>query len=456
VSAAPARTRHHRGVRQQSSGSAAAGDRPQAGPPDAAAHGRHLEPGEVLELTVGEVVHGGWCVARPDQAGQPAGEHAGPVVFVRHALPGERVRAQVTQVTAKLARADAIAVLTAAPERVSAPCPYAGPGGCGGCDFQHASLPAQRQLKAHVVSQQLRRIAGIDRLVVVEELPGHAEGLGWRTRVRFAVGKGGAAGLYRHRSHEIVAVADCLIAHKLVTEADVTRDRWPGARHVDVAAAPASGQRAVLVAGGARRGSSRRFVTQQAAGRPWRVSANGFWQVHPAAADVLAEAVLSGLRPAAGETALDLFCGAGLFAGVLAEAVGPTGTVIGIEQDEEAVRDARHNLRPTPWARVHRGDAAEVLHRIGRSGASIAVLDPPRTGADKDLIGELCRADRPSDHAVGPGMRAVGYVSCDPATLARDLAVFAGHGWNLADLRAFDAFPMTHHVECLAILTPDR
>lgn len=398
--------------------------------------------GDLLDLTVGEAVHGGWCVARPE---------SGQVVFVRHALPGERVRAVVTQTTSRFARADAVEVIRAAPERISAPCPYAGPGGCGGCDWQHASLPAQREIKARVISQQLSRIAGLERAVTVEPLPGDAGGLGWRTRVRFAVGRDGNAGLYRHRSHEIVRISDCLIAHPLVTAAGVTRAKWPGARWVDVAVAPGSGERAVLVGGGTGRGSQRRFLTQRAAGRDWRVAAAGFWQVHPGAADTLAEAVLAALRPESGETALDLFCGAGLFAGVLAQAVGRAGRVIGVEQDAAAVRDARHNLRSTPWARVHRGDAVDVLRRNGLPGASIAVLDPPRTGADRGLIGALCAA--PADPGA-PALRRIAYVSCDPATLARDIAVFGRHGWELSGLRAFDAFPMTHHVECLAVLVP--
>ena len=157
--------------------------------------------------------------------------------------------------------------------------------------------------------------------------------------------------------------------------------------------------------------------------------------------------VLDALRPTDGDTALDLFCGAGLFAGVLADAVGPEGLVIGIEQEATAVRDARFNLRPTPWARVHRGDAAEVLARIGPVQARLAVLDPPRTGAGRPLVEALCEE---------PQLARVVYVSCDPATLARDLGVFAECGWRLTALRAFDAFPMTHHVECLAVLEPAR
>ncbi|HYK32613.1 MAG TPA: TRAM domain-containing protein, partial [Streptosporangiaceae bacterium] len=253
--------------------------------------------GDAIDVLVGDVIHGGWCVARADTAAvgdMPRAAAGGFVVLVRHALPGERVRALITQVTSRLARADAVEILRPAAERVRPPCPYARPGGCGGCDWQHASLAAQRAFKAQVISQQLRRIAGIDREVVVQPMPGEENGLGWRTRVRFAVGWDGRPGLHRHRSAEVVPIGDCLIAHPLVTEAEVTRQSWPGARAVEVAVAAGTGQRAIMVTGGQVRGSGQRFLTYQAAGRDWRVSAAGFWQVHPQAADTLAEAVLDG------------------------------------------------------------------------------------------------------------------------------------------------------------------
>jgi tRNA/tmRNA/rRNA uracil-C5-methylase (TrmA/RlmC/RlmD family) len=430
---------------------------------------------DLLELEVGEAAQGGWCVAR---------EPSGRVVLVRHALPGERVLAQVTETTTRFARADAVQVLAASPDRVEPPCPHARPGGCGGCDWQHASPQAQRRLKAAVISQQLRRIAGLDREVTVEALPGDPAGLGWRTRVRFAVGRRGTAGLRKHRSHEVIDVGHCPIAHPLVDQAGVTARPWPGADSVQVVSAPASGQRAlvvtpatrppgkaarrpdrgggqgryakwaeqgtdpVLAAGRGGRLTALRggpFLRHAAAGRTWRVSAGVFWQVHPAAADVLTEAVQQAVQPRDGDVALDLYCGAGLFAGLLAGAVGPSGTVIGIESDQAAVRDARHNLRATPWARVHRGDVAEVLARADWAQARIAVLDPPRAGAGRAVLDQLL--------APGTSLDRVGYVSCDPATLARDIGTFREAGWQLGELRAFDAFPMTHHVECVATLT---
>jgi tRNA/tmRNA/rRNA uracil-C5-methylase (TrmA/RlmC/RlmD family) len=427
-------------------------------------------PGQVMELTTVEVAHGGWCVARPDD---------GPVVFVRHALPGERILARITDVTAKLARAEAVEILTASPDRVTPPCPYAGPGACGGCDWQHASLPAQRALKAAVIRQQLKRLAGIDREVEVEALPGDEDtaadtGLGWRTRVEFAVRRDGVAGLRAHRSHEVIEIKECLIAHPAITSLDITGRRWPGADSVEALVAPASGERAAVVSAARtarttpgsdsaeqieaesvlRRTGPRRdrltpvrgrgYLSQRAAGRDWRVSAGAFWQVHPAAADVLTGAVLASLRPQRGDVALDLYCGGGLFAGALAPLVGPDGAVIGVEGGEPAVRDGRHNLREWPWARVHRGDVAAVLRR-GLPPARLVVADPPRTGLAREVIEYLSAA------ANGAGRFA--YVSCDPATLARDIRLLADRGWTLENLRGFDAFPMTHHIECVATLS---
>jgi tRNA/tmRNA/rRNA uracil-C5-methylase (TrmA/RlmC/RlmD family) len=451
----------------------------------------------LLELAVSDVAHGGWCVAR---------EPGGRVVFVRHALPGERVRARVTDTTAKFARAEAVEILQASPDRIEPPCPHARPDGCGGCDWQHATPQAQRRLKAEVVRQQLRRIAGLDRELTVEPLPGDSGGLGWRTRIRLSVGPGGTAGLLKHRSHEVVAVGACPLAHPLVPVTGITGQRWQQVSALEVTVSPGTGERAAIVTSSAsgRRASGSRarpptqpaspapsapsmspadraaamldglagavlaagrggrltplrgrgYLHQSAAGRTWRVGAGTFWQVHPGAADALTGAVLDVLRPVPGDVALDLFCGAGLFAGVLAEAVGPGGAVIGVESDRGAVRDARHNLRRLPWARIHHGDAATVLAREagpagdGRQEAGLAVLDPPRAGAGRAVIERL----------LGPGkgsrLRRVAYVSCDPATLARDIAVFGELGWRLAGLRAFDAFPMTHHVECVADLAP--
>jgi len=424
--------------------------------------------GQVVEVTTGEVAHGGWCVARPED---------GPVIFVRHALPGERVLARITDLTTHLARAEAVQILAASPDRVEPPCPHARPGGCGGCDWQHATPAAQRSLKAAVVRQQLRRLAGLDTEVTVEALPGDADaqpdaGLGWRTRVQFAVREDGVAGLRAHRSHEVIDIGRCLIAHPAITDLGLTGRRWEGVASVEAVVAAGSGERAVIISGKGKRGGEasvgeiaadsvlrrsgrgltplrgRPYLSQHAAGRDWRVSGAAFWQVHPGAADALAGAVTAWLDPQPGDVALDLYCGAGLFAGVLARAVGPGGTVIGVEADQAAVRDARHNLREWPWARVHRGDVAALVRPEGERGAlpeaRLVVADPPRSGLAREVV----------EYLGGPENGAVrfAYVSCDPATMARDIGLLIARGWALRGLRAFDAFPMTHHVECVASL----
>jgi tRNA/tmRNA/rRNA uracil-C5-methylase (TrmA/RlmC/RlmD family) len=365
--------------------------------------------------------------------------HEGRVVFVRHALPGERVRVTVTEgaATSKFWRADATDVLTASEDRVVPPCPWARPGRCGGCDWQHAALPAQRMLKASVVREQLAHLAGLDRDVVVEEVPGADDGLGWRTRVHYAVNEAGRAGLRRHRSHEVVPIDWCRIAHPLVVEARVPDERWPPESSVEVVASVATGERLVM-----SEGASTGSVTEVAGDREFRVSGGGFWQVHPGAAEVLLEAVIAGLDPRPGESALDLYCGVGLFAATLAELLGPGGRVTAVESDPAAVADARHNLGALPTVRVERGRVDHVLRRLRLRRADLVVLDPPRSGAGKAVVDLLSRVKA----------RRIAYVACDPAALARDLKWFAERGYELVDLRAFDLFPMTQHVECVALL----
>ena len=379
---------------------------------------------ERAEVEVGPVAHGGHCVARLD----------GRVVFVRHALPGERVVVELTDSGpgASYWRGDAVEVLEASPHRVAPPCPYAGPGRCGGCDWQHVELAEQRRLKAAVVEEQLRRLAGLDRTVEVEAVPGDHDGLGWRTRVQYAVGPDGRLGFRAHRSHQVVPVERCLIAHELVDGTGATRTTWPGRDRVEVAASVGSGETVVLA------GRETGELTEHAAGREWRVAAGGFWQVHPGAAEALVAAVLDGLDPRPGDRALDLYAGVGLFAGALAD----RGVkVVAVEQDQRAAADARVNLTGLD-VRVETSRVDRFLRRPAAHRHDLVVLDPPRSGAGKAVVESVSRAHP----------RAVAYVACDPAALARDLRWFGERGYALRSLRAFDIFPMTQHVEAVAVL----
>lgn len=422
--------------------------------------------GRRLELLVGPVAHGGHCVAR----------HEGRVVFVRHALPGESVLAEVTEDRGKsFCRADAMQVLTAAPDRVTPPCPYAHPGGCGGCDFQHVSLPAQRELKAAVVTEQFSRLAGLELAITV--LPLADSGLGWRRRIRFAVGADGMPGLRVHRSHRVIPIQACPIGAPGVGDTDVLGRSWPGFTDVEVATDD-RGEGTVLgyrpqppvihqpvrpgrAGGRPDRRRSRTHAQQwqpsaeqlsgpaelqyRVAGRDFAVQPAGFWQTHPRAAEVFTESVLAaaGLQP--GDRALDLYAGAGLFTAALAGAVTASGVVLGLEADRLAVGAARRNLADLGWAEVrHAAVSAEsvaaALDSLGE--VSAVVLDPPRTGAGAEVTRAVLAAGAPT----------VIYVACDPAALARDVRTALDEGWQLAGLSAYDAFPMTHHVECIAVL----
>ncbi len=427
--------------------------------------------GEEYEVEVGPVAHGGHCIARTAD---------GRVLFVRHTLPGEKVIAKVTEgeTDSRYLRADAITVLDASKDRVEAPCPYAGPGKCGGCDWQHAKPGAQRRLKGEVVAEQLKRLAGLtpeeagwDGTVMPAEgdkLPA-GQVPQWRTRVQFAIDEDGNAGLRKHRSHDIELIDHCMIAAPGVSELGVEKQDWPQMATVEAIAATGSQDRQVVLTprpggrlplveldkpvsvlrveekdGGVHRVHGRPFVRERADGRTYRVGMGGFWQVHPQAADTLIKAVMQGLMPRKGEMALDLYCGVGIFAGALAERLGETGAVLGIESTKRAVEDARHNLADFPRVRIEQGKVEQILPKTGITECDLVVLDPPRAGAGKQTV----------RHITGLSARRIAYVACDPAALARDLGYFKENGYKVRTLRVFDLFPMTHHVECVAILEP--
>ncbi|GFH38486.1 class I SAM-dependent RNA methyltransferase [Streptomyces pacificus] len=427
--------------------------------------------GEEYEVEVGPVAHGGHCIARTD---------AGRVLFVRHALPGEKVVARITEGEegSRYLRADAVRVLKSSKDRVEAPCPYAGPGRCGGCDWQHAKPGAQRRLKGEVLAEQLKRLAGLtpeeagwDGTVMPAEgdkLPA-GQVPAWRTRVQYAVDGQGRAGLRRHRSHEVEPVEHCMIAAPGVAELGVEKRNWEGMAAIEAIAATGSQDRQVVLTprpgarlplveldrpvsvlrvhegdGSVHRVHGRPFVRERADDRTYRVGLGGFWQVHPKAAQTLVEAVMQGLMPRKGDTALDLYCGVGLFAGAIAQRVGEKGAVLGIESGKRAAEDARHNLQDLPRVRIEHGRVESALPRTGITETDLVVLDPPRAGAGRSTVA----------HVSGLGARRIAYVACDPAALARDLGYFREHGYRVRTLRAFDLFPMTSHVECVAILEP--
>ena len=408
-----------------------------------------LLTGQEFEVEVGAVAHGGHCIARIEE-----GPALGRVVFTRHAIPGERVVVKITEDGGGgFCRGDAVRVVRASPDRVEPPCSYAGPGRCGGCDWQHVDGRAQRALKAAVVREQLQRLARLEVEVAVEELPGGL--LGWRTRTVYAQTADGRLGLRRHRSHTVQTLDSCPLGVEEVGGPAALQSQIPGADGVELARG--DDELTVLAHRRSRapqRGRGRRppdsvqiasgpaVLRHQVGGRDFSVAAGGFWQVHPHAAQTFVDAVLLAAHPQPGDTALDLYAGAGLFSAVLAEAVGPVGHMVAVESSRQAVADAVANLADLPQASVVRGEVTVELISALDVQPDLIVLDPPRAGAGAAVMNAL----------IGLGPSRIVYVACDPASLARDVAAAMAAGWRLAGLRAFDAFPMTAHVECVALL----
>lgn len=386
--------------------------------------------GDRVVVDVGPVAHGGHCVARA----------SGQVLFVRHALPGETVVAEVTSVgrRGRFLRADAVAVAAASPDRREPPCPVS--RACGGCDWQHATPEAARALKSAVVREAIQRFAGTSlprefAVLPVGAAPGDS-GLGWRTRGTLSVDGVGRAGFLAPRSHDVVAVDSCPQLHPRLAVLDLFSRRWePGTRVGFVA--PSAGDPIAFPADAPPTDP----VAELAAGLRWVVAADGFWQVHPGAADALVGHVRRMLEPRPGDRLVDLYAGVGLFGISLLALAGPLDLTL-VEGDRRACELASRNSAPRT-VRIVRSDVDRWVQRPrSLDGADLVVLDPPRVGAGERVVRAVAGA-RP---------RAIAYVACDPVALARDLATFGSLGFGLVELVALDLFPTTHHVECVALI----
>jgi len=389
-----------------------------------------LKTGDLLQVTIEKVAHGGHFIAR----------HDGAVIFVRHAIPGENCTIQITSTGSSFNRADVVSVENPSEFRVVAPCSFAHRNGCGGCDFQHISVDHQRSLKSDVITEQFARIAKIDIRIEVEEV---AESVGWRTRAIATTDRNGNLGFYKSRSHSIAAVTDCIICVKGMNFSEVAGRDLKGDVRVEISASN-TGERSIALA--PTRGEEKARLTEgpsilheEVLGRSLEVSQESFWQSHNRAPEILTQAVLDFAKLKTGEHVLDLYGGVGLFSAAIVDAVGSTGHVDLIEGSKVATADAARNFNSYTNITIATGDVAKLLPRI--TAADVVVLDPPRDGAGKDAVALIAQ--------LAP--RAIVYVACDPAALARDTAYLADHRYSLVKVRAFDLFPMTHHIECVAL-----
>ncbi len=385
-----------------------------------------LEVGERVTVDILAPAHGGHFIAR----------HEGQVLFVRHGIPGERVVVEVTSVVSKVTRADVVEVLTPSPFRVSAPCEFARPDGCGGCDFQHIEIAHQREIKAAIVTEQFERLGKINlaELGLVCEVRGvePADGLHWRTRMDFAISDFGRIGLYKNRSKEVQEIDDCLIAVEEMNVSEIASRTWNGDARIEVATS-SSGE--TNVSRGGRSLSGPTQLHEVVEGMTYTISPVSFWQAHEAAPSTLVAHALDMLDVRPGDTVCDLYGGVGLFTGVLAQAVGAKGKVHLIESDRRALSDAATIFKGYSNVQIHSGMVEQLLPRIEK--ADLVLLDPPRTGAGEVVVLSLLKL-RPT---------TIVYISCDPASLARDAKWITEGGYTMDSIVAFDLFPMTQHIE---------
>ena len=396
--------------------------------------------GKELDLEVTNVAHGGISVAR----------HDGRVIFVSDAIPGETVRARITEDSKKsFWRAETVSVIE--PSEFRQPHIWSAASidrdpleRAGGAEFGHIRIDHQRELKRQVLVDSLHRMAGVESDVVVEAIPGNADGTGWRTRVRLQVDDAGMPGPFAARSHRVIDVADLPLATAAVQEAAPLGQRFPGEEHIEVLEPTSGGARLIV-------GRQKPTVIRERVGdREFLVDDGGFWQVHRAAAQTLTSAVQDAIDDALFDPRaknLDLYGGVGLLAAAVGDRFGSTTRITSVESDPRATEHAGLNL--SEWlgaravtARVERWIAQQAASGERLPGATV-VLDPPRSGAGRDVVAALATLE-PTQ---------IVYVACDPVALARDIGLFAERGYQLEGLRAFDLFPNTHHVEAVARLT---
>ncbi len=413
--------------------------------------------GRSFEVTIEKVAHGGIFVAR----------HEGRVVFVNHVLPGERAKVRVFEDRGgSFCRAEPVQILEASADRVAHVWPEAEfdpqsrTGNAGGAEFGHIKLSRQRALKADVIEEALSRMAGLELRPTVEPAPGddEANGLGYRTRIQLQVNDFGDVGPFRERTHDVVRVKSLPLAVEDIQELEMQNRNYQGVKKIEVAAS-STGQ--VVIKVDSKLSSTDRMV-ERAGGRTFRISPGGFWQVHKKAPAILTDAV-NGMIAEAGfdkdADNLDLYGGVGLFAGAIAARFGNDSRVTTVESFKQATEDASLNLSDLPRVRAvcqpterfmneKAAEAKAERKKAKAAGAADAssratvVLDPPRSGAGAKVIERLI--EFAPQHIV--------YVACDPIALARDLRALLAGGYELKKLRAFDLFPHTHHVECVASL----
>ena len=389
--------------------------------------------GERFQIDITGIAHGGEGIGRID----------GQVIFVAGGIPGERVEVEVTEHRKRLLRGRPVRILEASPDRIEPPCPIV--ERCGGCQWQHIAYPRQLELKRQILIDQLRRIGGFAD-PPVEPTVASRLAFGYRATVRVARTGEGRLGFRAAHSHDVVPTGWCPVAMPAINA--VLADPPPEAgqaTELRIWGDPVTGQVAVAPSGassGPRPPGAAAHVSISVLDRTFRVSAGSFMQANLPQLEEIARTVIEFLQPTGQQTVVDAYCGVGLIGICLAPLVN---RVIGIEAGEAAVEDAAANGEQVPNFEIWSGTVAAVLPDLVAPIDAI-VLDPPRAGCEPETLRAILDAEPAT----------IVYVSCDPATLARDLKVLAAAGYQLVTTRPIDVFPQTFHVESVSLLRRRR
>ncbi len=406
-----------------------------------------------IELELTSMAHGGSALGR----------HEGRTIFVPYGLPGERITARITQDKGRYAYAEGIMLFDPSPDRVRPRCPHFGPHKCGGCHWQHIDYAAQVRFKEQIVREQFARLGGMNNVNVQPTIPSPDE-WSYRDHVTFSLTPEGKLGFVSTDNQTVIPIEECHIIRPELLDLfeQLNLEDVPNLNRVRLQVGSDSTDRLVLIGTEDDEppevevdfpasvnfllsdnepfnliGST--HVNYVIKGRKFRVTAGGFFQVNLPQAEKLVDLVLERLNLRGDESVLDLYSGVGLFTAFLAERAA---MVTSIESYPPAVTDADDNLSEFDNIDLIEGSVEDVLENLDGS-FDAAVVDPPRQGLDRDAI-EALIAHKP---------RTVVYVSCDPATLARDAKHFVAAGYQLLEVQPLDMFPQTYHIEAVATFT---
>jgi tRNA/tmRNA/rRNA uracil-C5-methylase (TrmA/RlmC/RlmD family) len=383
-----------------------------------------LKLNDLITVDIGPIAHGGHFISR----------HNGQVVFVRHAITDEIAVVKITSIGSKIAFGDAIEILKPSTDRVIAPCKYSSPELCGGCDFQHISMTAQLKLKKLVIEEQFERIANIK--INPEVLnAGIDSGLHWRTHLDFAISRNNNVGLYAFKTKEVIEIDECLIAVDAINQLDIFKSKWDGDERLSVFA---SSLNEVSIHRSDKKISGPSEINEVVEGKSYNISHGSFWQSHINAPKILIKKLMEFANLELGDRVCDLYGGVGLFTAPILEIIGEVGEIHLIENNSRCIKDAKKIFENQKNVIIHHGKVEQKLGRI--KNIDVIIMDPPRTGATKQVINQI----------IEKKARSIIYISCDPASLARDTKILLNNSYSLDKIIGLDLFPMTHHIECIA------